>query len=605
MNPIETLLPEINSPDENESQYNKVIKLQEFLTTASCELHISLCNGSIDYSKSHLKIISIALSELEPFCEDPKMADLPVSYSAMFKNIKWTLEKIREFMENNLINQAQDMVEFQLIPFFKEWKEDTYFWLTVYPDKEKMKQYYKEEFIPNHKNTYENRGEKYLVSIFIPVYNKLEYTKKCLESLMRNTDLSGKPWELILLNDGSSDGTEEYFKELGIRKIITLKENVKTMIFSLMYRVCEGKYAAFVNNDTILTSNWLNNLLTCIQSSPDIISVAPSTPNTSNRQGMVADFTPENAEETGKKHNTPTPYLWEERCRLMPVIALYDVEKVNSIGFADRFFYTLEFWDDDFSLRARRAGYKQILCKDTWCYHFGSVSGKEGQVRFSTLQNGRNLFIKKHGVDPWGNNFCYDPYLLEHLESTFSHQPHDTPVLGIDPGYGADVIQLRTSLKRLGKRTSFSFAISEPDLLDDLAPLDATVLVSKNNFELHKNIPQGEYQYIIIGKDLSLYPDYRELLNECTQRLKPGGVLSFYVNNPYGLHIKKELEEERLLNEKHSLTLIPISEPLFILNKPDLSVKVKGILEPNLPAELKKDRTEHLNRYFVLVIKAE
>ena len=110
MNPIETLLPEINSPDENESQYNKVIKLQEFLTTASCELHISLCNGSIDYSKSHLKIISIALSELEPFCEDPKMADLPVSYSAMFKNIKWTLEKIREFMENNLINQAQDMV---------------------------------------------------------------------------------------------------------------------------------------------------------------------------------------------------------------------------------------------------------------------------------------------------------------------------------------------------------------------------------------------------------------------------------------------------------------------------------------------------------------
>lgn len=590
---------------EAEDTYRKAVKLQEFLITIAHELHISLFHGEIVYSQSHLRIISIVLAELEPLCIDQKVLDLPVSYRAMHENTKWTIHKISQQLEAGLISQAEDLIEFQLIPFLKEWKEDTYFWLLIYPDKEKMTHYYEHEFIPNHRNNYENRGEKYLVSIFIPVYNKVEYTKKCLKSLFRNTDLEKNSCELILLNDGSTDETEEYFKELGVRKVLTLKENVKAMIFSLMYRVCEGKYGVFVNNDTILTSNWLDNLLICIQSSPDIISVVPSTPNTSNRQGMIAEFTPENAEEVAKKHNNPCPYLWEERCRLMPVIALYDMEKVNTIGFADRYFFTMEFWDDDFSLRARRAGYKQILCKDTWCYHFGSVSGREDQLKYRTLQNGRNLFIQKHGVDPWGNNFCYDPYLLDHLEATLADQPVDIPILGIDPGYGADVIQLKTLLKRLGKNISFSFAISDPSLIEDLKPLKGKTSLPGSVLELHSHIPEGSYQYIIIGRELSVYPDFAELLKECASRLRPKGVLAFYVSNPYSLGFKKELEEERLLNGKHSVTLIPIIEPISILNGLGIKTQVNGILETILPAELNKTRSEHLNRYFVLARKEE
>lgn len=596
---------EIQTSSKEEEPYKKSIKLQELQISIAIELLFALHNREIKFSKSHLKMIHIILAELEPFCQDPKVINLPASYRAMYENTKWTIQKISEQIESGLINEAEDLTEFQLIPFLKEWKEDTYFWLLIYPDREKMIHYYEHEFIPNHRNSYENRGEKYLVSIFIPVYNKLEYTKKCLESLFRNTDLSKNSCELILLNDGSTDGTEDYFKELGVRKVLTLKENVKAMIFSLMYRVCEGKYAVFVNNDTILTSRWLDNLLICIQSDPDIISVSPSTPNTSNRQGMVAEFTPENAEEVAKKHNTPCPYLWEERCRLMPVIALYDMDKVNTIGFADRYFYTMEFWDDDFSLRARRAGYKQILCKDTWCYHFGSVSGREDQLKYRTLQNGRNLFIQKHGVDPWGNNFCYDPYLMDHLETTFPDQPVDIPILGIDPGYGADILQLMTFLKRLGKNISFSFAISDPNLKNDLKPLKGVTALPESVFELHSHIPEGSYQYILIGRELSVYPDFAELLKECASRLRTGGVLAFYVTNPYSLHFKKELEEERLLTGKHSITLIPITEPISILNGSGLTTLLHAILEGNLPAELNKSRTEHLNRYLILAEKKE
>ncbi|WP_077612124.1 glycosyltransferase family 2 protein [Clostridium sp. Marseille-P2415] len=593
------------STEETMDFYQKAVRQQDFLISISAELLLALRFQEIHYCMSHIKIIAIILSGLEPMCDDQKVKSLPVSYPQMHHNISWTMDRIEERINAGQYEEAKDLTEFQLIPFLKDWREDTYFWLLIYPDKEKMAKYYESEFVKNHKNTYQNRGEKYLVSIFIPVYNKLEYTKKCLESLYRHTDLEKYPCELILLNDGSTDGTEDYFSQLGVRKVITLKENVKAMIFSLMYRVCEGKYAAFVNNDTILTEHWLDNLLACIRSDPMIISAAPSTPNTSNRQGMVEEFTPENAEEKAEKHNQSSPYLWEERCRLMPVIALYDVDKVDTIGFADRYFYTMEFWDDDFSLRARRAGYKQILCKDTWCYHFGSVSGKEDQIKNRTLQNGRSLFIQKYGIDPWGNNFCYDPYLMSHLETTFPDLPADIPILGIDPGFGADILQLKNLLRRLGKKMSFSFLITDHGLEADMRSLSSTISLSPSVFELHKYIPEGSYRYICIGKDLSAYPAFMELLTECTAHLEEGGILVFYAGNPYSLRVKNELAGERLLNGKYSVTFINVIQLTAILNQLGLQIQLRGILGTNLPPVLKQNLSEHLDRYFVLCTKAK
>lgn len=78
----------------------------------------------------------------------------------------------------------------------------------------------------------------------------------------------------------------------------------------------------------------------------------------------------------------------------------------------------MEFWDDDFSLRARRAGYKQLLCRDTYCYHFGSVTGKDAQLKENTLEKGRNLFLRKNHADAWGSGFCYDYQDIEVIKST-------------------------------------------------------------------------------------------------------------------------------------------------------------------------------------------
>ncbi len=50
-----------------------------------------------------------------------------------------------------------------------------------------------------------------LASIIIPCWNQLEFTRLCVRAVMRHTR---SPWELIVVNNGSTDGTGDYLAGL-------------------------------------------------------------------------------------------------------------------------------------------------------------------------------------------------------------------------------------------------------------------------------------------------------------------------------------------------------------------------------------------------------
>ena len=55
-----------------------------------------------------------------------------------------------------------------------------------------------------------------LTSLVIAVWNQLEYTKRCIESIERWT---GLPYELVIIDNGSTDGTREYLRTVKGRVI--------------------------------------------------------------------------------------------------------------------------------------------------------------------------------------------------------------------------------------------------------------------------------------------------------------------------------------------------------------------------------------------------
>ena len=107
------------------------------------------------------------------------------------------------------------------------------------------------------------------ISIIIPVFNKLDYTRKCLEVLYKNTDVTLK-FEVIVVDNGSIDKTAVFFKTAKIKYlnlvVITNKKNLGfARACNIGAKAAKGKYILFLNNDTEPQSNWLPPLIEILE----------------------------------------------------------------------------------------------------------------------------------------------------------------------------------------------------------------------------------------------------------------------------------------------------------------------------------------------------
>ena len=484
-----------------------------------------------------LKALGEELSWIKSFGET-----LPALKDSFFKeqieNFAFTLEEIKGSLGQT---DVPGMVLWQLPCFLRELREELYFWAYIHPFPERWSEYYQSEFAQHHKNTAADfQNSKYKVSIFIPAKDKLEYTRRCVESVLRETDRAQIPYELILINHGSQDETQSYFESIEGAKLLHFKCNVRMMMFSAALRVCEGRYMAFVSNDTVVTKDWLDLLCRCIQSDPTIISATPITPNSSNYQSIAESYTNlEEMQQFAAGYNHHDPAEWEHRSRVLPVIALYDLEKLNTIGFADRYFRTMEFWDDDLSLRARRGGYRQILCRNVFCHHYGSVTGKEAQIKENTLQKGRELFIAKHHADPWGNGAYYDYPICARLKTMDLPTDRTAAILGVDAGFGDTLLQIGNILRKKAIGATVDSITAEAEYIEDLRAISRVFSGAKNEEHmlalLTEEFHDETYEYIYLAKPLEHYKDWKELLSRLCGKLKPGGILLFYLSNALNL----------------------------------------------------------------------
>src|SRR5258706_14571860 len=103
-------------------------------------------------------------------------------------------------------------------------------------------------------------GDSIQCSIIIPVYGKLNYTFQCLRSLIQEL----KPGhEIIVVNNGSSDGTERllfYLQDL--IRVINNSENLGFIkACNQGAAVARGNYLVFLNNDTVIQPDWLKHLV--------------------------------------------------------------------------------------------------------------------------------------------------------------------------------------------------------------------------------------------------------------------------------------------------------------------------------------------------------
>lgn len=521
-----------------ESQNNIILTIVELLETA-CQAGLELLEhylaGEMEAATGLLRDLR-AVSRAVIDAQQPLLPRLEYACtSEMLENIEDTLDDIERAVQAGNSDRAAMKMEFQLFPFLRQLREGFYFWGAIYPEKAEMERYYREEFAAHYQNLYLPEDDVFPVRLSIAVtgYNHLETTKKCVAQLLKETDFEKLNAELLLIDHGSTDGTLEYFESLGVGKVIRFKRNVRMYMFSILPQICRGKYFCFVSNDILVTRDWAEILLQCLESDPRVIAAVPATPNISNLQ-MLNPPTNDPGEfiAWANGQNRSDPSRWSDRARLMPPLGMYQTRAVSEIGFADPYFYSMEFWDDDFSLRARRAGYRQVVCADVACYHFGSVTGKEGQIKEGTLNYGRELFRNKNGVDAWGTGFCYDFRAVQLLLNALPPQG-DLSMLGIDCGMGDTPLQVRNEMRRVHRGCRLCQLTGQKQYLPDLKPFSETAFSPALAEGAATAFGTQSFSCAYIGRDIGQYEDCVSLLAAVRDRLMPGGCLVFSCANPF------------------------------------------------------------------------
>lgn len=100
------------------------------------------------------------------------------------------------------------------------------------------------------------------LSVIVPCYNVSKYVKSCVESIIAN---KLKDYEIIMVNDGSTDHTLDILKSLSKKykeiKIVDKENGGLSSARNAGIRVSEGEYLAFVDSDDTVDEEMFSKML--------------------------------------------------------------------------------------------------------------------------------------------------------------------------------------------------------------------------------------------------------------------------------------------------------------------------------------------------------
>ena len=230
-------------------------------------------------------------------------------------------------------------------------------------------------------------------SIIIPVFNQIEYTKQCIETLYKNTPKS--LFEIIVVDNNSSDGTKAFLA--GIKENIKVISNPENYGFA---RACNqgakesaGEHLIFLNNDTVPLSGWLEAMVASANSDKNVGIVGSKLlyPNgTIQHAGIgfingIPDHPFRNLPGDHPEANVPKELdMVTGACLLIRRELFFECG-----GFDEQFKNGVE--DIDLCLKVRLKGYKVMYDPKSTLYHYeGRTPG-----RFNHIKENLQIFFSR------------------------------------------------------------------------------------------------------------------------------------------------------------------------------------------------------------------
>lgn len=229
-------------------------------------------------------------------------------------------------------------------------------------------------------------------SIIIPVCNKPELTKACLDSVAKySTD-----HEVIVVDNGSNPpwrGPEFCIRnEKNLGFPFAINQGIKK---------ARGEVIVLLNNDTVVSPNWLERLNAHFERYD---MVAPVTNCISGPQQLTirASGLPASIIEVSEGIYTRNVHRSHPFHRLVFFCVAIKREVIDKIGLLDEQFTPGNFEDDDYCMRAIEAGFRLGIAEDVFIYHLGSATNKALDFSYTELlRTNSDKFQKKWSAEKY------------------------------------------------------------------------------------------------------------------------------------------------------------------------------------------------------------
>lgn len=213
------------------------------------------------------------------------------------------------------------------------------------------------------------------VSIVMLTYNRFDVTKPAIESVRAATR---QPYELIIVDNGSQDGTLSYLDEIEREGATVIRNGANRGVaagWNQGLRAATGECLMVLNNDVLVAGDWLERMVRAAYSIPGAGLVGTRTSLGGGPQRLVPDY--EDVADFplfARRYSQLADGSWFEVARVVAVAMLWRREVYERLGEFDERFAPANFEDDDYSLRALKAGYRNVIANDVFVHHVGSAS---------------------------------------------------------------------------------------------------------------------------------------------------------------------------------------------------------------------------------------